>query len=141
MTIFKRPRQSMRRRFFAPFMCVVLCAITTATVHAETLDVRTKEFKPFAFEQNGKWVGFSLDLWEEVAKELGVQSNLKGEKSVSELLKTVSSKKADFSEHETAKQVIVSLTYRTSCSADAASDTRTNLLEDSQSSPPVRLEK
>lgn len=59
------------------------------------LDVRTKDFAPFAFEENGKWEGFSLDLWDAIASELGATYTLKSEDSISTLLDAVSSKKAD----------------------------------------------
>ena len=73
-----------------------LTAVST-TVSAETgkLDVRTKTFAPFAFEENGEWLGFSMDLWAEIATELGVSYSLSGETSVTGLLETVKDKKAD----------------------------------------------
>lgn len=56
----------------------------------ERLRVATKSFPPFAFEQNGQFVGFSIDLWKEIAKELDVDYNIYGEKTISDLLDSVS---------------------------------------------------
>lgn len=52
--------------------------------------VGTKLFPPFVFEQNGKYVGFSIDLWEKVADELNWKSELYGEQTLDELLNSVS---------------------------------------------------
>lgn len=57
--------------------------------------VATKTFTPFAFEQNGQFVGFSIDLWREIAKELNVDYNIYGEKTISDLLDSVSDGYAD----------------------------------------------
>jgi ABC-type amino acid transport substrate-binding protein len=53
------------------------------------LVVSTKPFKPFAYKRDGSWVGFSIDLWEEIAQQLSVETEWLGTRSVSELLDTV----------------------------------------------------
>ncbi|MBD2393363.1 transporter substrate-binding domain-containing protein [Cyanobacterium aponinum FACHB-4101] len=55
----------------------------------ERLRVATKSFPPFAFEENGQFVGFSIDLWKEIANELDVDFNIYGEKTISDLLNSV----------------------------------------------------
>lgn len=60
-----------------------------------TVRVATKNFPPFAFEQNGQYVGFSIDLWNEIAKELNVTSQIYGEPTVPALLESVSNGDAD----------------------------------------------
>ncbi len=60
-----------------------------------TVRVATKNFPPFAFEQNGQYVGFSIDLWNEIAKELNVTSQLYGEPTLPDLLNSVSDGSTD----------------------------------------------
>jgi ABC-type amino acid transport substrate-binding protein len=57
--------------------------------------VATKPFKPFVFKQNDAWVGFSIDLWRELAKELNWNFDLYGTNSVPELLGEVQNGNAD----------------------------------------------
>ncbi|WP_373480091.1 transporter substrate-binding domain-containing protein [Geminocystis sp.] len=57
--------------------------------------VATKSFPPFAFEENGQYVGFSLDLWSEIAKELNIEYEIYGEESIINLLKSVSEDNTD----------------------------------------------
>jgi polar amino acid transport system substrate-binding protein len=77
------------------FLAVTIGLPGSAFAETDRLDVRTKTFAPFAFEQGGEWKGFSIDLWKEIAGELGVEYSLRGEESVSELLETVSIRTAD----------------------------------------------
>ena len=69
--------------------------ISQTAVLSETLRVGTKPFTPFAFVQEGKYIGFSIDLWEEIAKELELDYELYGEKTVTDLLESVSSGNTD----------------------------------------------
>ena len=53
------------------------------------LVVSTKPFSPFAFQQDERWAGFSIDLWDAIATEMEVQYKWLGTKTVAELLQTV----------------------------------------------------
>lgn len=66
-----------------------------APVLSQTLRVGTKPFAPFAFVQEGQYIGFSIDLWREIVKELDLEYELYGEKTVTDLLNSVSSKNTD----------------------------------------------
>ena len=57
--------------------------------------VSTKPFKPFVFESNGEWTGFSLELWSVVAERLDVEYELKHTTSVGDLLDSVRDESAD----------------------------------------------
>ncbi len=72
-----------------------LIGIYSAPVLSKTLRVGTKPFAPFSFVQEGQYIGFSIDLWREVAKELELEYELYGEKTVVDLLNSVSSKNTD----------------------------------------------
>ncbi|MCB9788561.1 MAG: transporter substrate-binding domain-containing protein [Deltaproteobacteria bacterium] len=62
---------------------------------SRTLRVATKPFEPFSYQLEGTWVGFSIDLWEAVARELGVRFEWLGTDSVTALLDAVRSGRAD----------------------------------------------
>ena len=69
--------------------------LTTSPLAAETVRVGTKPFAPFAFVQEGKYIGFSIELWSEIANELDLEYELYGEKTVTDLLNSVSSGNTD----------------------------------------------
>jgi ABC-type amino acid transport substrate-binding protein len=62
---------------------------------SESVKVGTKSFAPFAFVQDGRYIGFSIDLWEKIAEELQLDYKIYGEKTVNELLNSVSSGNTD----------------------------------------------
>jgi ABC-type amino acid transport substrate-binding protein len=60
------------------------------------LRVATKIFRPFVIaEQGNRLDGFTIELWEAVAKELGVETRYVMTNSVGDLLRTVSEGRAD----------------------------------------------
>lgn len=65
-----------RRVLLAAALCAALGG-TTALAQAQTLVVATDTaFVPFEFKQGDKYVGFDIDLWDAVAKELGLSYRL-----------------------------------------------------------------
>ena len=79
----------------AGLISLFLIGITQTPALSETLRVGTKPFKPFAFVREGEYIGFSIDLWSEIARELELDYELYGEKTVTELLNSVSSGNTD----------------------------------------------
>src|ERR1700682_5579626 len=57
--------------------------------------VVTKPVEPFSFTQNAKLAGFSIDLWEAVAKEAGFQSDLRQVQPVPQRLEALKAREAD----------------------------------------------
>ena len=60
-----------------------------------TLQVYTKPIEPFSFQKDGRDAGFSLELWDRVARELGVEYELHWVKTVGELIQVIKDKQAD----------------------------------------------
>ncbi len=62
----------------AAILLTVLAAIPSGQAAAQTdppeepIRVVTKEIEPFVFIENGRPVGFSIDIWDEVASDLGL---------------------------------------------------------------------
>jgi polar amino acid transport system substrate-binding protein len=59
------------------------------------LKVVTIERQPFAMKSNGKWIGFSIELWREIANELKSDFVLTEAKSFPEMLKRVEDRDVD----------------------------------------------
>ncbi|PSF31685.1 amino acid ABC transporter substrate-binding protein [Aphanothece hegewaldii CCALA 016] len=53
------------------------------------LRVATKSFAPLAFEQNGQYTGFSIELWKEIAQELSIEYEIYEEPTIIALLNSV----------------------------------------------------
>lgn len=85
---------SVSRIIFGFVSSSLICIAQTSTL-SETLRVGTKPFAPFTFVQEGEYIGFSIDLWEKIAQELELDYELYGEKTVTELLNSVSSGNTD----------------------------------------------
>ena len=60
----------------------------------EKLRVVTRLVKPFVFEEGGTLTGFSIELWQEIAKRLNVKSEFVVKPTVRDLLAAVKSKEA-----------------------------------------------
>lgn len=61
---------------------------------AEPLRVATRAVKPFVFEDQGKLTGFSIELWNEIAKQLSLKSEYIVKPTVKELLASVNNHEA-----------------------------------------------
>lgn len=100
---FECSRQSLRRfwrlSIALPIALLLVLSISTASRSAsqvgdeegtaDSLIVSTKEVEPFVFLDDGEPAGFSIDLWEAVALELGVQFEYVTVDTVKALLETV----------------------------------------------------
>lgn len=59
-----------------------------------TLRVATREVRPFVFQEKGRLTGFSVELWQEIAKQMDVKSDFVLKPTVKELLDSVTSHEA-----------------------------------------------
>jgi ABC-type amino acid transport substrate-binding protein len=57
--------------------------------------VVTKPVPPFSYTENGKLMGFSIDLWEAVAKEAGFQFEMGNVETVPQMLDALKNRQAD----------------------------------------------
>lgn len=71
------------------FVVLGNCGIILAQVDSSRVRVATKSFPPFVFEDSGRYAGFSIDLWNEIAKELNLESEIYGEKTIPDLLSSI----------------------------------------------------
>src|SRR5205823_12419792 len=61
----------------------------------QKIRVVTKPVEPFSFNDGGQTKGFSIDLWEAVAKEANLQFEMRNVESVPQMLETLKTKEAD----------------------------------------------
>ena len=84
----------MKKLIASLFLCLA-ATYSFAQPQPESLRVATRLVKPFAFEENGKRTGFSIELWNEIATQLNVKSEFVVKPTVKELLDAVKSKDVD----------------------------------------------
>ncbi|HEY2922220.1 MAG TPA: transporter substrate-binding domain-containing protein [Candidatus Binatia bacterium] len=83
----------MKTSILALFLCVFASA-AQAQPKVENLRVATRQIRPFVFEENGRLTGFSVELWQEIAKQINVQSEFLLKPTVKELLASISAGEA-----------------------------------------------
>jgi ABC-type amino acid transport substrate-binding protein len=71
------------------------CFIAGSAFAQQKIRVITKPVQPFSFTENGKLMGFSIDLWEAVAKEAGFQFEMANVETVPQMLDTLKARQAD----------------------------------------------
>jgi polar amino acid transport system substrate-binding protein len=92
-------RNGARRLLPAAVVASMLLVIAVArpagqAAPQETVRVATRLVAPFALEEQGQLTGFSIELWQEIAKQLHLNSEFVVKPTVPELLRTVQSGEA-----------------------------------------------
>lgn len=83
----------MKTPIFALFLCLFTCA-ALAQPKGENVRVATRQVRPFVFEENGQLTGFSIELWQEIAKQINVRSEFLVKPTVKDLLASVNAREA-----------------------------------------------
>jgi len=82
-------------------LSALLCICFTQTLNAQshndtvTMRVMTIERKPFAFKQDGAWIGFAIELWKEIAALYDIEVEFVGASQFSEMLNAVENNSVD----------------------------------------------
>lgn len=63
-----------------------------AQTRSGPMRVATREVRPFVFSQDGQLRGFSIELWQEISRRLGITSEFVVKATVQDLLQSVKSK-------------------------------------------------
>jgi ABC-type amino acid transport substrate-binding protein len=85
----------MSRYLFVAVLVALCCYGRSDAAAAEKLRVVTKPAQPFSFDENGKIVGFSIDLWEAVAREARLEFELHNLETVPQMLEALTAHQAD----------------------------------------------
>lgn len=62
---------------------------------AETVRVVTRDIEPFSFEKDGRRTGFAIELWDQVARELQITSEVTTVGTANEMVEAVQSNAAE----------------------------------------------
>jgi polar amino acid transport system substrate-binding protein len=81
----------MKKLLCVPLL-VLIVPFAFAQPKEQKLRVATRLIKPFVYEQGGQLTGFSVELWQEIAKQINAQSEFIVKPTVKELLDAVKSK-------------------------------------------------
>jgi polar amino acid transport system substrate-binding protein len=73
----------------------VQAPVAQSTGGDRQLRVATIERKPFAFQQDGAWIGFSIELWKEIAGLYNLKTEFIGTEKFSEMLDSVQNGSVD----------------------------------------------
>ena len=82
------------RRFIVVLFLLCLAPHTFGQSQSSKLRVATRLVRPFVYGQQGQLTGFSIELWQEIARQLNVQSEFVVKPTVKELLNAVKSNDA-----------------------------------------------
>jgi polar amino acid transport system substrate-binding protein len=83
----------MKKLILVPLL-LLFASIAFAQSKDGKLRVATRLIKPFVYEQQGQLTGFSVELWQEIAKQMNVQSEFIVMPTIKELLDAVKSNNA-----------------------------------------------
>jgi polar amino acid transport system substrate-binding protein len=76
-------------------LAALLLTALACNSSAETVRVVTRDIEPFSFEKDGRRTGFAIDLWDQVARELQITSELSTVGTANEMVEAVQSKAAE----------------------------------------------
>src|SRR5437667_885230 len=89
------PSYPMMKKLAVLLLSLLASTAVFAQPKEEKLRVATRLVRPFVFEEKGQLTGFSIELWQEISKQLSVKSEFVVKPSVKELLDATRSKEAD----------------------------------------------
>jgi polar amino acid transport system substrate-binding protein len=84
----------MRCLAAAAMLVLSIPAVGLAQAPTDVLRVATREVKPFVFDEGGHLTGFSIELWQEISRQMNVKSEFIVKPSVQDLLDSVKSREA-----------------------------------------------
>jgi len=82
------------RRFAVVLFILCFAPYTFGQSQPSKLRVATRLVRPFVYEQQGQLTGFSIELWQQIARQLNIQSEFVVKPTVKELLDAVKSNDA-----------------------------------------------
>ena len=76
-------------------LTAVLFAGSAPQSNAEKIRVVTRNIEPFSFEQDGRRVGYAMELWEQIAREAGLEYDVQTVGTAQEMIDALKNKTAD----------------------------------------------
>jgi len=84
----------MKRLIIALFLLLVVPSLWAQPREA-TFQVATRLVKPFVFKEGGQLTGFSIELWQEISRQMNMKSEFLMKPTVQALIKSIETKEAD----------------------------------------------
>lgn len=82
------------RKLFVLF-AILLNGLFFSQAQGEKIRVVTRDIKPFSFEEDGRRKGFAMELWQEVARETGLEYDVTVVGTAKEMIDALANKTAD----------------------------------------------
>lgn len=82
-------------RWLATLLTTGFLVLFSLPVHAEKIRVVTRNLEPFAFEQDGRRVGYAMELWDQVARETSLEYEVQTVSTAQEIIDALQNKTAD----------------------------------------------
>lgn len=76
-------------------LAVGLLLSAVPVLHAEKIKVVTRDLEPFSFEKDGRRVGYAMELWDEIAREAGIEYEVTKVGTAKEMIDALVEKRAD----------------------------------------------
>lgn len=80
-------------RIFLSFLAVIF--LLAAQAPAQEIKVVTRDLEPFSFERDGRRIGYAMELWDAVSREIKVTYTTSVTDSAKNMIAAVAAKKAD----------------------------------------------
>lgn len=80
---------------FRHFLTAFLLLFTLSAAQAEKIRMVTRYIEPFSFEKNGRPAGYSIELWNELAREAGLESETTVVDSAAKMVEALQNKSTD----------------------------------------------
>ncbi|QIF01414.1 transporter substrate-binding domain-containing protein [Roseimicrobium sp. ORNL1] len=82
-------------RWLSTLLAASFLAIFTLPVHAEKIRVVSRDIEPFSFQQDGRRVGYAMELWDQIAREAGLEYEVQTVGTAQEMIDALQNKSAD----------------------------------------------
>ena len=82
------------RRYLLPLIAALAACFATPS-HAEKVKIVMREIEPFTFTQDGRRVGYAMELWDQVAREAGLEYDVEMAETAKGIIEAVQTKKAE----------------------------------------------
>ncbi len=95
-SIWTKVNRTLRAGAMAAGVLASLCGAMSASAQTNNeIKVAIKPAKPFSFQEDGHWKGYSVDLWNEITQVKGWNSVYLAKEKVPEVLGSIQSKEAN----------------------------------------------
>lgn len=82
-------------RWLSTLLTASFLALLALPLHAEKIRVVSRDIEPFSFQQDGRRVGYAMELWDQIAREAGIEYEVQTVATAQEMIDALQNKTAD----------------------------------------------